>query len=81
MSSASAYADVQVLCLCYNKSVEMAAKNRFPGNVTCKTAQGLAYAVYGTQYQHKKAGNLRITEVARVLATQDWSWPGTWSTP
>jgi len=69
---ASAHADVKMLYLCYNKSVEMAAKNRFPRNVTCKTAHGLAYAVYGTQYQHKQAGNLRITEVARVLDTQDW---------
>jgi len=69
---ASAHANVQMPYLCYNKSVEMAAKNRFPRNVTCKTAHGLAYAVYGTQCQHKRAGNLRITEVARVLNTQDW---------
>jgi len=49
----------------------MAAKNRFPRNITGKTARGLAYAVYGIQYQHKQASNLRITEVARVLDTQD----------
>lgn len=72
MGYASAHADVQMPYLCYNKSVEMAAKNRFPRNVTCKTAHGLAYAVYGTQCQHKRAANLRITEVARVLNTQDW---------
>ncbi|KTS76438.1 DNA helicase [Pseudomonas oryzihabitans] len=69
---ANAHSGVKMLYLCYNKSVEMVAKNRFPQNVTCKTAHGLAYAVYGTQYQHKQAGNLRITEVARVLDTQDW---------
>ncbi|MDR6680176.1 UvrD-helicase domain-containing protein [Pseudomonas oryzihabitans] len=69
---ASAHSDVKMLYLCYNKPVEIQAKNRFPRNVTCKTAHGLAYAVYGTQYQHKRADNLRITEVARVLDTQDW---------
>ncbi|EGH45849.1 hypothetical protein PSYPI_27479, partial [Pseudomonas syringae pv. pisi str. 1704B] len=36
---------VKMLYLCYNKAVEIAAKNRFPRNVTCKTAHGLAYAV------------------------------------
>ncbi|EKG33646.1 putative DNA helicase [Pseudomonas avellanae BPIC 631] len=61
-----------MLYLCYNKAVEMAAKNRFPRNVTCKTAHGLAYAVYGSQYKHKQAGNLRLTDIARTINTQDW---------
>jgi hypothetical protein len=43
-----------------------------PKHVTCKTAHGLAYAVYGTQYQHKQAGNLRLTDVAKTINTQDW---------
>ncbi|WP_102818531.1 UvrD-helicase domain-containing protein, partial [Pseudomonas syringae] len=65
-------ASVKMLYLCYNKAVEMAAKNRFPRNVTCKTAHGLAYAVYGSQYKHKQAGNLRLTDIARTINTQDW---------
>ncbi|MFJ5299204.1 UvrD-helicase domain-containing protein [Pseudomonas sp. NPDC088368] len=65
-------ASVRMLYLCYNKAVEMAAKNRFPRNVTCKTAHGLAYAVYGTQYQHKQSGNLRLTDIAKAINTQDW---------
>ncbi|ELQ08651.1 hypothetical protein A988_21337 [Pseudomonas syringae BRIP39023] len=63
---------VKMLYLCYNKAVEIAAKNRFPRNVTCKTAHGLAYAVYGSQYKHKQAGNLRLTDIARTINTQDW---------
>ncbi|MBI6855536.1 ATP-dependent helicase [Pseudomonas cichorii] len=63
---------LKILYLCYNKAVEMMAKNRFPRNVTCKTAHGLAYAVYGSQYQHKQAGNLRLTDIARTINTQDW---------
>ncbi|MFS2159669.1 UvrD-helicase domain-containing protein [Pseudomonas sp. Pseusp122] len=63
---------MRMLYLCYNKAVEMAAKNRFPRNVTCKTAHGLAHAVYGTQYKHKLAGNLRLTDIARTLKIQDW---------
>lgn len=66
------HANVRMLYLCYNKSVEMAAKNRFPSNVTCKTAHGLAYAVYGTQYQHKQSNNLRLTDIAKTINTQDW---------
>lgn len=65
-------ASVKMLYLCYNKAVEIAAKNRFPRNVTCKTAHGLAYAVYGSQYKHKQAGNLRLTDIARTINTQDW---------
>ncbi|GAB0063283.1 MULTISPECIES: UvrD-helicase domain-containing protein [Pseudomonas syringae group] len=69
---ASHNAKIKMLYLCYNKAVEMAAKNRFPRNVTCKTAHGLAYAVYGSQYKHKQAGNLRLTDIARTINTQDW---------
>ncbi|KPX18402.1 Uncharacterized protein ALO73_02970 [Pseudomonas syringae pv. daphniphylli] len=65
-------ASVKMLYLCYNKAVEIAAKNRFPRNVTCKTAHGLAYAVYGSQYKHKQSGNLRLTDIARTINTQDW---------
>jgi len=69
---ASHHHQVRMLYLCYNKSVEMAARNRFPRNVTCKTAHGLAYAVYGSQYQHKQTGNLRLTDIARTLDSQNW---------
>jgi len=62
-----------MLYLCYNKSVELAARGRFPRrNVVCKTAHGLAYAVYGSQYATKQTNNLRLTDIARAINTQDW---------
>ncbi|VXC23354.1 DNA helicase [Pseudomonas sp. 8Z] len=66
------HSSVKLLYLCYNKSVEQAAKGRFPRNVVCKTAHGLAYAVYGSQYAHKQTNNLRLTDIARAMNTQDW---------
>lgn len=63
---------VKILYLCYNKPVELAARGRFPQNVICKTAHGLAYAVYGSQYTHKQAANLRLTDIAKSINSQDW---------
>ncbi|WP_337160401.1 UvrD-helicase domain-containing protein [Pseudomonas putida] len=69
---AQQHSNLRILYLCYNKSVEIAAKGRFPRNVVNKTAHGLAYAVYGTQFSHKQTENLRLTDVARALNSQDW---------
>lgn len=69
---ATHHASVKMLYLCYNKPVELAAKGRFPRNVVCKTAHGLAYAVYGSQYAAKQTNNLRLTDIARAINTQDW---------
>ncbi|HEK1453910.1 TPA: UvrD-helicase domain-containing protein [Pseudomonas aeruginosa] len=69
---AKANATLRILYLCYNSSVEKAAKGKFPRNVVCKTAHSLAHAVYGIQYAHKKTKNLRLTDIARGLDTQDW---------
>lgn len=59
---------LRILYLCYNKSVEIAARGRFPRNVENKTAHGLAYAVYGTQFSHKQTNNLRLTNFIDYLA-------------
>ncbi len=56
------HSQLRILYLCYNKSVEQAARGRFPRNVVNKTAHGLAYAVYGSQYAHKQTNNLRLTD-------------------
>lgn len=69
---ATHHASIKMLYLCYNKSVELAAKGRFPRNVVCKTAHGLAYAVYGSQYAAKQTNNLRLTDIARAINSQDW---------
>lgn len=70
---AQARPEARILYLCYNKSVEVAAKQKFPLNVTCKTAHGLAYGAVGTKYKHKhKLGNLRLTDIARAINSQNW---------
>ncbi|MBN0524134.1 DNA helicase, partial [Pseudomonas aeruginosa] len=69
---AKANPTLRILYLCYNSSVEKAAKGKFPRNVVCKTAHSLAHAVYGIQYAHKKTKNLRLTDIARGLDTKDW---------
>ncbi|AZC24809.1 UvrD-helicase domain-containing protein [Pseudomonas sessilinigenes] len=69
---AKANPQLRILYLCYNKSVEIAARGRFPRNVINKTAHGLAYPVFGTQYSHKQTKNLRLTEIARAIDSQDW---------
>lgn len=61
----------RLLYLCYNKSVEVEAKRKFPTNTTCKTSHGLAYQTCGAMYRHK-LGNLHPMDVARALDTQDW---------
>lgn len=69
---AKARPQCRLLYLCYNKSVEIAAKQKFPPNVTCKTAHGLAYASIGSKYKHKLTSNLRLTDIARVIGSQNW---------
>ncbi|WP_455233447.1 UvrD-helicase domain-containing protein [Geopseudomonas aromaticivorans] len=66
------HANERILYLCYNKSVEVAAKGRFPRNVVCKTAHGLAYGQVGAQYKHKLTNNLRVMDIAKVANTQHW---------
>lgn len=69
---AKARPQCRLLYLCYNKSVEVAAKQKFPRNVTCKTAHGLAYAAIGAKYQHKLTSNLRLTDIAKIIDSQHW---------
>ncbi|TKD45372.1 UvrD-helicase domain-containing protein [Azotobacter chroococcum] len=69
---AQARPQARILYLCYNKSVEVAAKQKFPLNVTCKTSHGLAYGAVGTKYKHKLCGNLRLTDIARAINSQNW---------
>lgn len=69
---AQARPNKRILYLCYNKAVEVAAKQRFPLHVTCKTSHGLAYGSIGAKYRHKLTGNLRLTDVARAISSQNW---------
>ncbi len=69
---AKARPEARILYLCFNKSVEVEARKRFPSNVVCKTSHGLAYAAFGSKYKHKLTGNLRLTDVAKALDSQNW---------
>lgn len=62
----------RILYLCYNKSVEQAAKQKFPVNVVCKTAHGLAYGTFGSRYRHKLTQNLRLTDISKAINSQNW---------
>ncbi|AHY45221.1 UvrD-helicase domain-containing protein [Stutzerimonas decontaminans] len=64
----------RILYLCYNKSVEVTAKEKFPLHVTCKTSHGLAYGAMGAKYRHKLTGNLRLTDIARAISSQNWEF-------
>lgn len=39
--------------------------------MACKIAHGLAYAVYGRQYAAKQINNLRLTDTARAINSQN----------
>lgn len=57
---AKANPTLRILYLCYNSSVEKAAKGKFPRNVMCKTVHNLAHAIYSTQYTHKMTMNWKM---------------------
>jgi len=72
---ATQHASVKMLYLCYNKSVELAVRGRFPRrNVVCKTAHGLAYAVYGSQYATKQTSTTHRYD-SMTPATQRQRYP------
>lgn len=70
---AEAHPDETLLYLCFNKSVEMEAKGRFPRNVVCRTGHALAYQAVGSKYQRKLTGNLRVTDIAKLTGGNNWS--------
>lgn len=58
--------DMLFLYIAFNKSVEIEASNKFPTNVTCKTAHGLAFSKCGRTY-YKKLDDLRENNVLEIL--------------
>ncbi|CAI1833344.1 DNA helicase IV [Serratia marcescens] len=62
----------RMLYLAYNRAVRDEAEQKFPFNVECKTSHQLAWPNFGRHYQKRLAGNLRITDVARLLNTRHW---------
>ncbi|SQJ09075.1 DNA-dependent helicase II [Serratia rubidaea] len=62
----------RMLYLAYNRAVRDEAEQKFPFNVECKTSHQLAWPNFGRHYQKRLTGNLRITDVARLLNTRHW---------
>jgi hypothetical protein len=62
----------RMLYLAYNRAIRDEAERKFPFNVECKTSHQLAWANFGRHYQKRLRGNLRITDVARLLNTRFW---------
>ncbi|GAA3592076.1 UvrD-helicase domain-containing protein [Gibbsiella greigii] len=61
----------RMLYLAYNRAVRDEAEQKFPFNVECKTSHQLAWRI-GRHYQARLTGNLRITDVARLLNSRHW---------
>lgn len=61
--------DKRILYIAFNKSVQTEASERFPRNVTARTAHSLAYAAFGRQLQHRlrNAPRLSPQQQARIL--------------
>ncbi|GAA4085109.1 UvrD-helicase domain-containing protein [Actinomadura miaoliensis] len=52
----------------YNKAIAQDAKSRFPREVQCSTAHGLAFGAVGKRYAHRlDAARVPAREVARIL--------------
>jgi hypothetical protein len=69
---AQANPESRMLYLAYNRAIRDEAERKFPFNVECKTSHQLAWANFGHHYQKRLRGNLRITDVARLLNTRFW---------
>lgn len=65
---------LKMLYLAYGRAIRDEAVTRFPKNVECKTSHQLAYAEFGHQFDHKLAGNLRLTEVADAIGSKNWTF-------
>lgn len=59
------------LYVCFNKSVQVGAKKKFPKNTECRTSHSLAFAGFGSRYRHKLAPSLKANEVAEILGIND----------
>ncbi len=65
------------LYLCYNKSVQIEARQKFPSNIECRTTHSLAWPGYGSEYQHK-LGNARLRDIMRVMPEEVRSHENKW---
>lgn len=61
----------QIINLCFNKSVQIAAEKRFPPNVTSKTSHAMAFPKFGSKYANAKklVSDIRPNEILSVIPT------------
>jgi hypothetical protein len=62
----------KILYLAYNRAIRDEGAAKFPKNVQCKTSHQLAWPNFGARLQHK-LGNPRLTDIANLLNTRNWS--------
>ncbi|NWH06600.1 UvrD-helicase domain-containing protein [Desulfobacter latus] len=64
---AKKYPQTRFLYLAYNKSVQVEAADKFPSNVTCRTAHSLAYGKFGWKFKNKLTGSIKAFDMARLF--------------
>lgn len=68
---ANHFSHLRMLYLAYNRAIRNEGAQKFPKNVHCKTSHQLAWAKFGSKYEHK-LGNIRLTDGAQFLETRNW---------
>ncbi|MBF0102094.1 MAG: ATP-dependent helicase [Desulfobacterales bacterium] len=58
---------LRFLYVSFNKSTQLEAEKKFPGNVTCKTSHSLAYKDFGVKYRKKLVPGLKSNIVLDAL--------------
>ena len=64
---AKARPHLRFLYLAFNKSVQLEADRKFPGNVICKTSHSLAFRNVGYRYRHKIVTGIKAFTVRETL--------------
>lgn len=57
----------RILYMVFNNAAQRDAMGRFPSNVTPKTINAIAYAVFGRIYRHKHTNNLQASDVRAAV--------------
>ncbi len=60
------------LYVCFNKSTQIEAANKFPRNVFCKTAHSLAYREFGSKYRHKLVPYIKANMVMDIINVEEY---------
>lgn len=64
------------LYLAFNRAIADEARGKFHGNVDCRTAHSLAYAVHGTARRSRLDKRLNATDTAKLLGMDRIDIPG-----